>query len=250
MNRNVNVAPPPGDGSSAGCDHRQRHHHHRHGKRAAEQLRHVARVHPHLVQLAGDLRPLRRHGVHLPGPHADPSGRRRAAARRSSSKRRSSGAFRQTRSTGCARERSSSSSESCSSPALGLKPASSAPVRTGTPGRAQRGRVEARGLADSLCLAEVAEHVHAGRAHGLDARTLAPRSLRCRPMAEHAQRAHHRHHRPGRQLPGRVPAGEGLRGARHGPPLLDRDLPAPPGLPRRPRPSTPATCSTSARWST
>ncbi len=31
--------------------------------------------------------------------------------------------------------------------------------------------------------------------------------------------AHHRHHRPGRLLPGRAPARQGLRGHRHGPPV-------------------------------
>ena len=35
---------------------------------------------------------------------------------------------------------------------------------------------------------------------------------------------HHRHHRAGRLVPGRAPARQGLRGARHGPPLVDREL--------------------------
>ena len=45
-------------------------------------------------------------------------------------------------------------------------------------------------------------------------------------------RAHHRHHRPGRQLPRRAAAGQGLRGDRHGAALEHRELRAhrpPPG---------------------
>ena len=62
-------------------------------------------------------------------------------------------------------------------------------------------------------------------------------------MSAHA-RAHHRHHRPGRLLPRRPAAREGLRGPRHGPPLLDGEVrahrahPRPhhaaPGRPARP----------------
>ena len=70
-----------------------------------------------------------------------------------------------------------------------------------------------------------------------------------RPMSCEA-RADHRHHRPGRLLPGRAAAREGLRGARHGPPLLDRDVRAPRAHPRRPHAAHRATCSTSARSST
>ena len=53
----------------------------------------------------------------------------------------------------------------------------------------------------------------------------ASRSRGARLMAAQA-RTDHRHHRAGRLLPRRAPAREGLRGARHGPALLDRDLPA------------------------
>ena len=45
-------------------------------------------------------------------------------------------------------------------------------------------------------------------------------------MHDRPTRADHRHHRPGRLLPRRAAAREGLRGARHGAPLVDRDLPA------------------------
>ena len=38
-------------------------------------------------------------------------------------------------------------------------------------------------------------------------------------------RSDHRHHRPGRRLPGRVPAGQGLRGPRHQAPRLARSTP-------------------------
>ena len=61
---------------------------------------------------------------------------------------------------------------------------------------------------------------------------------------------YHRHHRAGRVLPRRAPAGEGLRGPRHGAPLLHRDLPAAGTAAATGSPCTPVTCSTSARWST
>ena len=55
-------------------------------------------------------------------------------------------------------------------------------------------------------------------------------------------RTHHRHHRPGRLLPGRAAARPGLRGHRHGPPLLHGHLRAhrPPPGPHRHRARRPA----------
>ena len=114
--------------------------------------------------------------------------------------------------------------------------------------RARPGRVRARAPAElrgrrAAALAVGREGGAAARLGGADRprdghrrhRALAARADR-RWLADGRQAgAHHRHHRPGRLLPGGVPAREGLRGARHGPALLDRDLPAAGRLPRRRR---------------
>ena len=76
------------------------------------------------------------------------------------------------------------------------------------------------------------------------------RAVASRYGTGHAARTDNRNHRPGRQLPGRAAAREGLRGPRDGPPRLHRDLPAARAHPRRPRAPHRATCSTSARSAT
>ena len=60
-------------------------------------------------------------------------------------------------------------------------------------------------------------------------------------------RTHHRHHRTGRLLPRRVPAREGLRGHRHGPPVEHGQLRAHRPPPGPDHASCPATCSTRSR---
>ena len=57
---------------------------------------------------------------------------------------------------------------------------------------------------------------HAQRAEGTPRRAYLPAVS---PPDHEETRADHRHHRPGRLLPGRVPARQGLRRRRHGPPL-------------------------------
>ena len=46
----------------------------------------------------------------------------------------------------------------------------------------------------------------------------------CHPASPHEASLDHGNHRPGRVLPGGAAAGEGLRGPRHGPPRLDREV--------------------------
>ena len=67
-------------------------------------------------------------------------------------------------------------------------------------------------------------------------------------MSEQAG-ADHRHHRPGRLLPRRAAAREGLRGVRHGAPRLDRELRAHRPPRRTGSRSSRPTCSTSPRSS-
>ena len=61
----------------------------------------------------------------------------------------------------------------------------------------------------------------------------APRGSRGGASRERAPRADHRDHRPGRLVPRRAPAGEGLRRLRHDPARLDRERRAD-RAPRRP----------------
>ncbi len=69
------------------------------------------------------------------------------------------------------------------------------------------------------------------------------------PAHERQASTDHGHHRPGRLVPGRAPAGQGLRGLRHGPPLLDRELRAH-LAPRRPGHARPGRSPRPAsRWS-
>ena len=74
-----------------------------------------------------------------------------------------------------------------------------------------------------------------------------PRELEPRLRDERTPRADHRHHRPGRLVPGRAAAGQGLRGLRHDPPRLDRELRAHRAPARPRRPASRPTCSTSRR---
>ena len=76
-------------------------------------------------------------------------------------------------------------------------------------------------------------------------RGVAARTGRSDDASERQARPDHRHHRPGRLLPRRAAAREGLRGPRHGPPRLDREV-RPHRAPARPdhaapgRPARPA----------
>ena len=84
---------------------------------------------------------------------------------------------------------------------------------------------------------------------GAGARALRRLAGRPIPRSIHAARVHHRHHRPGRPAPRRVPARQGLRGVRHGqgPEQPEGDQPSS----RRCRSSSwsPATSPTCRRWS-
>ena len=59
---------------------------------------------------------------------------------------------------------------------------------------------------------------------GASAASLAPTRCSLRAHVAATRRTDHRHHRPGRLLPGRAAARKGLRGPRDGPPLLDREV--------------------------
>ncbi len=82
------------------------------------------------------------------------------------------------------------------------------------------------------------EKAKSARANPLSRRRDRPR---LEPPHEEA-RAHHRHHRPGRLVPGRVAVGQGLRGDRHGAPHQHRELRAhrPHPGPHHLRPGRPA----------